>query len=500
MPRRAEITPARPRPRTRVHSSTLVSQVINRVMVGGKKSTAEQIVYGALARVEERSGRPALEVLEQAIKSRHAVARGAVAPRRRRQLPGADRGARPSRAHARHPLARHVRAPASRARDGRASSPPRSSTPSTSRAGRSSARTTCTAWRRPTRPSRTTAGKRSIPMPQVADSEDFPRSRRWTSSTWSGTSGSWPTSTPARPRRPSASSSTRARRTRSARCTRAAATMDWMAQEQERGITITSAATTAFWRDHRINIIDTPGHVDFTVEVERSLRVLDGAVALFDAVAGVQPQSRDRLAPGRQVRRAAHRVHQQDGPRRRRLRRRPCSRSSTASARAPCRSSCRSAPRTRFEGIIDLVERKAIRYTDSLGDTWEEGEIPAELAAEADAARHDLIEAVADHDERHRDGVPRGRGDRRRAPARGDPRLHARPLDHAGAVRLRVQEQGRPAAARRDRRLPAVAARQGRRSRASTRRPATRSCARRASTSRSARSRSRSCPTRSSAS
>ncbi len=176
------------------------------------------------------------------------------------------------------------------------------------------------------------------------------------------------------------------------------ATMDWMAQEQERGITITSAATTAFWRDHRINIIDTPGHVDFTVEVERSLRVLDGAVALFDAVAGVQPQSETvwRQADKYAVPRLVF-INKMDR----------VGADFAASVQSIVdRLGARPVPiqlpigaEDAFEGIIDLVERKAIRYKDSLGDTWEEGEIPAELAAEADAARHVLIEAVADHDE-----------------------------------------------------------------------------------------------------
>ena len=105
-----------------------------------------------------------------------------------------------------------------------------------------------------------------------------------------------------------------------------AAVMDWMEQEQERGITITSAATTCEWDDHRINIIDTPGHVDFTVEVERSLRVLDGAIALFDSVAGVEPQSETVWRQADKYQRPAHRLHQQDGPHRRGLRRAACRR------------------------------------------------------------------------------------------------------------------------------------------------------------------------------
>src|SRR5690242_138965 len=177
-----------------------------------------------------------------------------------------------------------------------------------------------------------------------------------------------------------------------------AATMDWMVQEQERGITITSAATTAFWRDHRINIIDTPGHVDCTVEVERSLRVLDGAVALFDAVAGVQPQSETvwRQADKYSVPRIAF-INKMD---------RVGADFDAAVKSMVDRLGAKPVPvqlpigaEDAFEGVVDLIERKVIRYADPLGMTWEESDPTGDLGDAAELARHDLIEAVADHDE-----------------------------------------------------------------------------------------------------
>jgi elongation factor G len=199
------------------------------------------------------------------------------------------------------------------------------------------------------------------------------------------------------------------------------AVMDWMAQERERGITITSAATTVFWggiegsskngksttddavhsrikEQHRINIIDTPGHVDFTVEVERSLRVLDGAIALFDSVAGVEPQSEtvwrqadkygvprvafvnkmDRIGAG--FYKAVDTMHERLG-------------ANAVPVQLPI------GAESEFRGIVDLVEMKAIIYNDDLGAEWEETEIPFEMQAQAEEYRERLLEAVADQNE-----------------------------------------------------------------------------------------------------
>ena len=177
-----------------------------------------------------------------------------------------------------------------------------------------------------------------------------------------------------------------------------AAVMDWMEQEQERGITITSAATTCEWQDHRINIIDTPGHVDFTVEVERSLRVLDGAVALFDSVAGVEPQSETvwRQADKYRVPRIAY-INKMD---------RTGADFDAAVQTMKERLGAHPLPiqlpigaEGDFKGVVDLVTEKALVWNDELGTDWEEQEIPADLADVAHEARTHLIEACADYDD-----------------------------------------------------------------------------------------------------
>ncbi len=177
------------------------------------------------------------------------------------------------------------------------------------------------------------------------------------------------------------------------------ATMDWMAQEQERGITITSAATTCFWNDHRINIIDTPGHVDFTMEVERSLRVLDGAVAVFDAVAGVEPQSETvwRQADRYGVPRICF-VNKMDrvgadyfrcvNMIKDRLKAKPIS------LQFPIGSE------ENFKGVVDLIAGKALMFdAQDLGATYTTEDIPAELQDQFESLRLEMLEAVAEEDE-----------------------------------------------------------------------------------------------------
>ena len=177
-----------------------------------------------------------------------------------------------------------------------------------------------------------------------------------------------------------------------------AATMDWMEQEQERGITITSAATTAEWNGHRINIIDTPGHVDFTVEVERSLRVLDGAIALFDSVAGVEPQSETvwRQADKYGVPRIAY-INKMD-----RIGADFQAGVQTMIDRLAAHPVPIQLPigaEAEFEGIIDLVAMKAVIYRDDLGTEQEVVEIPDALADTAAAAREHLLEEVSHYDD-----------------------------------------------------------------------------------------------------
>jgi elongation factor G len=177
------------------------------------------------------------------------------------------------------------------------------------------------------------------------------------------------------------------------------ATMDWMEQEQERGITITSAATTCFWRDHRINIIDTPGHVDFTIEVERSLRVLDGAVAVFDSVAGVEPQSETvwRQADKYGVPRLCF-VNKMDRVGADYFRCLAMIRERLGATPAVLQLPIGSE--SDFTGVVDLIRMEAIIWKDeSLGAEFIRGPIPAALAEQAGEYRHQLLEVAVEQDE-----------------------------------------------------------------------------------------------------
>jgi elongation factor G len=177
-----------------------------------------------------------------------------------------------------------------------------------------------------------------------------------------------------------------------------AAVMDWMAQEQERGITITSAATTCLWKDTWINIIDTPGHVDFTVEVERALRVLDGAVAIFDGVAGVEPQSETvwlqatrygvpRICFVNKMDRVGADFFASVDSIAQRLEANPLVLQLPVGSEAG------------FRGVVDLVEMKAHIWLDGMGDRWDTVDVPADLLPEAEKWHHVMLEKLAEIDE-----------------------------------------------------------------------------------------------------
>ena len=281
----------------------VLTKFMNCLMYEGKKSVAERIVYGAFDRIAKRSGQDPLRVFHDALDQCAPVGRGALAPGRRRHLSGAGRGAPRPQPGAGDPLADLELARARREHDGGAAVGRIARRRQQSRrrgqeAGGHASDGRCqqgllalslVARRWPVGPQRTVAttfdrgAAAGAPRSFFHDTQT-PLERYRNIGIMAHIDAGKTTTT-------ERILYYTGRSYKIGEVHEGTATMDWMAQEQERGITITSAATTCFWHDHRINIIDTPGHVDFTIEVERSLRVLDGAVAVFDSVAGVEPQS-----------------------------------------------------------------------------------------------------------------------------------------------------------------------------------------------------------------
>ena len=242
-----------------------------------------------------------------------------------------------------------------------------------------------------------------------------------------------------------------------------AATMDWMAQEQERGITITSAATTCNWnylgKSYKINLIDTPGHVDFTAEVERSLRVLDGAVATYSAADGVQPQSETvwRQADKYNVPRIGY-VNKMD--------RSGADFFETVQQMKdilganPCPIQIPIGAEENFKGVVDLLKMKAILWHDeTMGAEYDVEEIPADLVDEANEWREKMVESAANFDDASHGEVSRGPGDHRRGAYRSYPQGYNLYGAHSYASRFFIQEQGRSAASRLRLRIPSFTSR-----------------------------------------
>ena len=238
-----------------------------------------------------------------------------------------------------------------------------------------------------------------------------------------------------------------------------AATMDFMEQEQERGITITSAATTAIWNDKRLNIIDTPGHVDFTIEVERSLRVLDGAVCVLDSNQGVEPQTETvwrqgdkykvpRIVFANKMDKIGADFFQ-------------CLKDIVDRLGAkPVAIQLPIGAEQQFKGVVDLVRMKGVVWDDeSLGAKYHDVDIPADLVEQAKEYREKMIEAAVELDDDAMTAYLEGKEPDEATLKRLIRKAVITGAVLSGAVRLCLQEQGRAAAARRGRRLSAVAAR-----------------------------------------